>query len=926
VSRPSFLALARVVGFVVVSLGALGGAGLVTACASAPPPAAPPPPPPIVEDGAAPAGGRLPTDVVPRRARLDLEIDPAAPTVKGGIAIDLTVAAPRRVLWLHGRELTIDKAAVLVDGKPRAARAIVADAAEGLLRLEVDGGVPAGPATLELSFTGPLRRDLKGLYRVDERGPDDVVDAYVFSQFEPLAAREAFPCFDEPGWKIPFTITLTHPAQVRAIGNTVTVRSDRLPDGRVRDRLAETSPLPTYLLAFVVGPVDVVDGPALAPSALRPALLQVRGVAPRGRGERLRAALTNAGAVLAAQEKAFGIGYPFDKLDLVAVPDFGAGAMENAGLVTFRDELLYVDDKSPIAEQKASLEVIAHELAHQWFGNLVTMAWWDDLWLNEAFASWFEARTVEQLRPDFRTALGLRESAHSVIAQDSLVSVRQIRQPITNRGDIDNAFDGITYNKGAAVIAMFEEYIDFTKQPGTFMSGVARYLRDHRFASGTAADFLAAISASAGFDVGGPFSTFLDQPGVPFVRASCAVDAGSAAVSFTSERFLPVGSTGEKNKQWDIPVCVSYTQGKTTKKACTLLLRGSGRVELSEKSCPAGLHPNADGGGYYRFTMPAPELQSLARALPTLTPGERLAFASAVDAGFDTASTPYRDALAAATALAGDAQASVLLAPWQLLAFARELVLQTDAARARVDAEIGRLYQPALNKLGFVDRPKDTAQDRERRAALFAVLVDASQAPLTLAVAAGRDVFATGSTSKVASDLWPTALQAAVAQGDIDEATWDAWLAAAKKQPDPRLRGQMLDALATARDARLADKALALVFDDDLAVDERSAGVWATADDRRTREAAFAFVTTRWDDIAARLPEDWRPGLVGTFGGFCSEADAARVEAFFQPKAATVPGLARELALTVEGIRLCATKKDLHAAGVRERFGEKVDG
>jgi len=878
-----------------------------------------------------PKDGRLPRDVTPVAQRIELDLDPRRESTAGAVVIDVTLAAPRRTIWLHARDLSVDAATVTAQGTSQPARFAIVDADDGIARVDVDAPAPTGPAQLSLTFHGALRKDLEGLYGVRVPGPDGVVDAYVFSQFEALAAREAFPCFDEPGWKIPFSVSVTHAAADEAIANTQRTLRETLADGRVRDRFATTAPLPTYLLAFVVGPVDVVVGETLPPSAWRKTPLPTRAITVRGRGAQVTKTLADAGQVIALEEQMFSIGYPYDKLDIVAVPDFSAGAMENAGLVTFRDTLLFVDAHSPVAAQKASLETITHEFAHQWFGNLVTMAWWDDLWLNEAFASWLEARAAQLVRPDFDSALGLREGAAWVMGEDSLVSARQIREPIRNRGDIENAFDGITYTKGSAVIAMFEEYIDQQTKPGTFMSGVTRYLTEHRFGSGSTADFLTAISAVAGFDVAPAFSTFLDQPGVPLVHASCAVDAaagGNAAVTITSERFLPVGTTGDKNKRWDIPLCVSFLSNGTPQKRCALLAGGAGRVDLGEKKCPAFVHPNADGAGYYRFTMPPPAMKALSTSLSSLTPGERVAFGLAVRGGFAAATMPFGDVLDAARPLAADVETGVALTPMGLLQFARDDVLATDAARARVEAEVVRLYQPALNKLGFVERAKDTPKDRERRATLFTVVADAHGAARVVAAAAGRELFATGTTKRVAEDLWPTALAVAVDDGaekkSVDGATWDAWCKTAKKQADPHLRRFMVQALASTKDPALAERALGLVFDDELQVAELATGIFAQAGQRETRERAFSFVTTRWAEVSKRLPEGWRPGLASAFDGYCSDADAARVEGFFAPLVATTAGLDRTLAQTAENIRLCAAKKAAHGDAVRAVFLEKA--
>jgi alanyl aminopeptidase len=334
-------------------------------------------------------------------------------------------------------------------------------------------------------------------------------DDYVFTQFQPIAARRAFPGFDEPSFKAPFELTLTVPHGHVAVGNSPALSEEKDPSGRRRIRFAPTPPLPTYLVAWAVGPFDVVEAP-LPPSAEREHSLPLRGLAPRGRGPELRFALDHTGPLLESLERYFASPYPFAKLDVIAVPDFGAGAMENVGAFTFRDSLLLIDpDRAPEWQRRSFANVMAHELAHSWFGNLVTMPWWDDLWLNESFATW------------------MLQQVHSAMNADSLDSARSIRQPIASDHDIANAFDGITYSKGAGVLAMFERWLG----EESFRAGIRRHVEEHRFGSADADDLLQALSAASGRDVSGPFQGFLTRPGVPFLRTREVCDsAGSRLV------------------------------------------------------------------------------------------------------------------------------------------------------------------------------------------------------------------------------------------------------------------------------------------------------------------------------------------------------------------------------------------------------------
>jgi alanyl aminopeptidase len=873
----------------------------------------------------APANARLPRGVEPTAQRLELELDPTQERYRGRVIIDISLDRPRQTIWLNARELDVDSAVVVAGDTMQAARFEITDPVEGFARLDVDTAIPAGTARLELSFSTRFRSDLEGLYRVsfEDRW-------YVFSQFEALSARQAFPCFDEPAFKIPFTVSVKHASGDRVVANTRRVRQEVHGDG-ITVFFAETKPLPTYLLAFVVGPIDIVQGRVLPPSAIRDHALSLRGLAPRGQGHLLTTSLERTAAVVLDQEQAFGLPYPYDKLDIVAVPDFGSGAMENAGLVTFRDTLLYVDDTSGISVQKANLSVIAHELAHQWFGNLVTMGFWDDLWLNEAFATWMASRTVERVRPDFDGAFELRETSAWAMGEDSLTSARQIREPIRNRGDINNAFDGITYSKGAAVIAMFEEWIDRERGQGTFLRGVSAYLNAHRHGTGTTADFLASVSQAAGFDVAGPFSTFLDQPGVPLVSVGCSVRNGRAGVDVAIERFLPIGSTGTAAARFALPVCVRPLDGTATDTTICQLIDRAGRIDLQRDRCPTALHGNADGAGYYRFTTSGPAMTAMSRALSTMTAGERLAFGQALVTSFERASIPFDELLTASVPLALDDELSVARTPWTLLRFARDHILD-EASRARIHARVARVYQPAFDRLGLVDRSSDTPRDRERRAFIAGVLIQSDPAFARRLATLGRSWLkdrreraadlerADGSTSRpsaspplLAKDLIPQAIGAIVLVEVKDDAAFSALLSEAKAERDPRVRGYILNALASTQEAALHHRAADLLVDDALRVNEKAVALWIQGGQPQTSAAMFATVQARFDEFAGELPEDWRSSFPAAASGLCSDPEADAVNAFFGPKVQTTPGLDRSLAQTVEEIRLCAARVRAHA-------------
>ncbi|TMQ06852.1 MAG: hypothetical protein E6J90_45135 [Deltaproteobacteria bacterium] len=553
-------------------LGALGVVPAGAGCQSQPGAATAPPPPPAPSAGpAAPAPdepvplGRLPAGVRPTRESLALDIDPALDRFGGTADIALHVDRPRARLWLHGRGLAVRSAAiVLASGKQVAARWDEVDPS-GVVRVTAASEI-VGDVTLHVAFDAAYDEQLVGVYRVIGRsGPA------VFSKFEAIYARRAFPCFDEPAFKVPYDVALTVPEADEVIGNMPVVETAAAGEGRKRVRFAATPPLPSYLVAFAVGPFETRTT-TLPPSAVRSAPLPITAVALRGRGRDTAYALAEERALLVEQERYFGIGFPFPKLDLIAVPDFQSGAMENAGAITFRDSRLLIDDRvSSLGDRVAVTSVIAHETAHQWFGDYVTMPWWDDLWLNEGFATFLDTRTLRAVRPELEAELEAANRTDQVMSVDGLATARRIRQPIETTHDITNAFDGITYEKGAAVLTMLEHWIG--DEP--FRRGLHDFLAGHASGNATTDDLVRALTAASRTELGPVVASFLDQPGVPVVTAASRCEGGRGRIELAQAPWRAVGAVAPAASRWTIPVCVRYGAAGRTAQLCTVLDAGS---------------------------------------------------------------------------------------------------------------------------------------------------------------------------------------------------------------------------------------------------------------------------------------------------------------------------------------------------------------
>jgi aminopeptidase N len=480
-----------------------------------------PPPPKVhpsfrVEIPPARADGRLPGVAQPRRYRLSLAIDPAADRFQGEVTIDVELSRPGGAVVLHGADLTVTRAEILVgrqrvraEASYRKAAGAKRDAEE--LVLIANSEIPAGVAQLHIEYSAPLAETLRGIYRVREGER-----AYVFTQLEPSDARRMFPSFDDPIYKVPFEIDVTVPKGNLVLSNTSETSRRDAPDGSsVAFTFAPSKPMPTYLVALAIGPLELRDG-------LREPV-PIRLAAVEGKTKLGDIALGAAAEQLAILGDYFARPYPYDKLDLVAVPNFGPGAMENAGLITFREELLLLEPNQASAKARRDVAMIlAHELSHQWFGNLVTMNWWDDLWLNEGFATYMETLVVDRWKPSMRAGLEMLSMAGSVMELDALDSARAVRQPVSNTYEAEEAFDGITYVKGASVLRMLHRWLG--DEP--FRDGLRSYLADHAWGNASAKDLFAALGKASDRDVAAVASTFLDQPGVPLVRATVGCERG----------------------------------------------------------------------------------------------------------------------------------------------------------------------------------------------------------------------------------------------------------------------------------------------------------------------------------------------------------------------------------------------------------------
>lgn len=835
---------------------------------------------------------RLDDAARPVRYAARVTVDPAQPTFRGVIDIELTLARATTLLWLNGTELTIDKASFTAGGKTVPARAL--PGGRDFVGFAVDNPLPAGAARLHVEYRGNVsRRDDEGLFaqREGERW-------YAITQFESIFARRVFPCFDEPAIKVPWQLTLEVPKALVALSNTPVVSEKMEHAGTKTVTFAPTPPLPSYLVAFAVGPYELV---AAGKAGRRQA--PVRIAAPSGRGKDARYAVDVSAKVIDLLEQYFGTPYPFRKLDVVAIPiTTSFGAMENPGMVTFLQNLMVAEPSNQgLGFEREYATVAAHEFAHQWFGDLVTMKWWNDIWLNESFASWMEGKIIDAWHPEWTKGTSFVDARTVALHADALVTARQIRQPIESDDDIFNAFDGITYEKGESVLAMFERFVG----ADTFQRGIRAYLAQHANGNAGADDFIAAISHAAGRELGAAWRSFLDQPGAPMVDVALTCAPGKpAALTLAQQRFLPVGSKGSTQQTWQIPMCVRWSSGGRSERTCALVTRPRQTVSLGTAAgCPSFVMANDQEVGYYRAAYPTELLQRLLGpdGRKQLSLPEMVGLLDDVDALTGAGRMPLGDALALTPSLADDARRQVAE---EVIGFARSLrpwlvPRSLEGAYARY---VQKVWGARARRVGWKARPGDDDDTRLLRPALVGFVADAGRDPELRAEAIALAQRWLDDRKAIDPDVTGAVLYVAARAGD--RALFDKFHAAARRATEREDRLMLLRALGSFPDPALARRALAIVSSKEFDPREALRLLRALAGQPESRQLAWDYVKANFASLLRRMPP-YAMARAPSLAHFCDAQHEREVEQFFRDRSPKLPGGPRVLAQQLERIELC---------------------
>ena len=837
--------------------------------------------------------GELPDIARPTAYRLDLGIDPAKADFTGTAEIDIELKEGVTQLHLHGQGLRM-LSAEAITGRMAPNPATYAQVhPTGVALVQFKRPLPAGRHTLRFTYTAPFMTSTSGLYKavVQDR-------PYAWTQFQAIDARRVFPGFDEPRHKTSFTVSITAPASMKAFANAPEVSATPVAGGMVKHQFAPIGPMPTYLGAFAVGDFDVVEG-VIPPNEIRTTPLPYRTIGTKGQAGRMGTAMAETPKILGLLERYFGIAYPWDKLDQIASPIHG-GAMENNGLIVYDDTLLLLNDDAPPSQLRSFGTVVAHELAHQWFGNGVTPRWWDDIWLNESFASWMGNKIGAEWRPDLGIGTDQLASALAVMDSDSLADGRPIRQPITDSANINAAFDGITYQKGGQTIRMMSDFVG----ADAWQKGVRLHLGRHWNGTATADDFFANIAEGAADPRLVPaFRSFVDQRGVPLVTYAAAP---GGAYNITQQRFRLIG-VETPDAEWRIPVCAASGEGRQ----CALLESRTGPLGKVVGTAPwvAG---NAGGSGYYRFDLPTADWNRLIKAGPTLPAAEALTAVDSLWAGFKSGAGSFDRALAAAGSFAPHPDRVVATyLPAAILGYTRRAGSPADRAAAAAfvrDLSVARLKDLGLDPARGA-YAGDSADRRQLRLALANFAVADGRAPAqSAALAQAARKALDGDAAALDPGLRVTALRAALRE---DPALVDRLYEALATSEDPLFRRHASSALGSEGPTSLLDRTTDKRLQN-LEVTGMLAAQFANPD---TREAALAWLERNLDTLKPRLG-GLLGGFVGITSGFCTEADARRIEALFRPRMTEFGIGELDLARPLAAIRQCAALKDKRGAEV----------
>jgi aminopeptidase N len=833
---------------------------------------------------------RLPEVAAPDNYKLTFAPDLEKATFTGDETISLRVLKATSEITLNSAEIEYQDVTITSGGATQKAKFTLEKEKE-MVVLSVEKPLAAGPASVHIQYTGILNSEMRGLYL----GKDEQGRKYAATQFEATDARRAYPSFDEPDYKATFDITAIADKGHVAISNNKIISDTPGPGDKHTVKFSRTPKMSSYLAALIVGNFEYIEGSADG--------IPIRIYATPGKKELGKFALESAEHILSFYDHYFNIKYPYEKLDLIGLPDFSAGAMENTGCITYREVILLIDDQHAATGLKRNVaSVIAHEMAHQWFGDLVTMKWWDDIWLNEGFATWMSSKPIEAWKPEWHFELDDVSGMTNTLNVDALNSTRPIHQAADTPAQIQELFDGIAYGKAAAVLNMLEAYLG----PETFRAGVNEYLKQHAYGNSTAEDFWNTQARVSKKPVDQIMSTFVKQAGAPLVNVKAQCSGNATSVTLQQQRYFSNRAKFDAANQelWQIPVCMkaSSAGGKKAEK-CELLTKKEENFNLP--GCSTWVLANAGATGYYRAAYQPEAVRALAHdAEAGLTPAERIVLQSDIWASVRVGKEPVGDYLTLAEALAADRDRAVLGDVFGRLVFIGQYLV-TDNDRDAYRAWLRKLLTPIAKEVGWDPKPGESDETKALRANLMNVLGDAARDPEALAAARKLTDKALENPTSVDRELAFSAFPLAALNGD--EALYNKLLAGMKNPKSPEEYYLYFQSLGKFGDPALLQRTLDYAVSPDVRSQDALGLIGNVSQNPAGEQLAWDFIRAHWSDVEKAGGPFASAQVVGGAGSFCDVEKRKEVEEFFS--AHRIPAAERTYKQTVERIDNCVDLK-----------------
>ncbi len=829
---------------------------------------------------------RLPDVATPENYKLTFSPDLEKATFNGDETISIRVLKSTSQITLNAADIDFHEVSI-TSGRATQKATATPDKDKEMVVLSVDKPLSAGAATIHITYSGILNSEMRGLYI----GKDDHGRKYAASQFESTDARRAFPSFDEPDYKATFDITAVADKGLVAISNSKVLSDTAGPGDKHTVKFATSPKMSSYLAALVVGNFEYIEGEADG--------IPIRVYSTPGKKEMGKFALETAEHVLSYYDKYFSIKYPYGKLDLIGIPDFSAGAMENTGCITFREVILLIDEQhGSVGLKKEIASVIAHEMAHQWFGDLVTMKWWDDIWLNEGFATWMSSKPIEAWKPEWNFNLDDVSDTDRTLNTDSLANTRPIHQAAETPAQIQELFDGIAYGKAAAVLRMLEAYLG----EQTFRAGVNAYIQKHQYANATADDFWDAQAKTSKKPVDQIMPTFVKQAGVPVVDVKSQCSGSSTTVTMDQRRYFYDREkfNAPNDELWQVPLCMKSSTGAH---GCELLSKKEQSLTL--KGCSTWVLANAGATGYYRVGYQPDAVKALASdAESKLTPAERIALQSDIWASVRVGREPVGDYLAFARGLQSDRDRAVLQDVLDRLNFIGNYLV-TDSDRDSYRLWLRQYLNPMLKDVGWEPKPGESDEQKALRSRLYGALGFDARDPEVMAQAQKVADKALANPDSVDRELAFGAFGVAALNGD--QAFYDKLMAALKNPKSPEEYYLYLFTLGQFGNPALLTRTLDYAVSPDVRSQDALGLIARVMHNPAGQKLAWDFILAHWDAVQKAGGPFASAEIVGATQSFCDAHMRDQVTDFFS--AHKIAAAERTFRQSIERINNCVDLK-----------------